>query len=317
MTTNSQESGSLSLADAVNALTEPLPDEGQQEIEAQEAEVDTDAEPIEADSEAQADDEVEVEDSEAEEEAEEQIEEPKFTVKVDGQEVEVTREELLNGYSRSQDYTRKTQALAEQRKAFEAEAQAVQAERQQYAQVLAKLTQQLQAGVEREPDWDALRQQDPIEYSLQWTEWQRKQMRLQAAQAEQARVAQLQAQEQQQRLQQHLAREREALESLLPDIKDEKKAATVKAQIMEQGRKLGFKDEELAQAYDHRAILALHKAALYDAMMERAKATKPAPTKTVEPGRAATQSTVRQKVKQRFAQTGSIQDAARLVQLLG
>ena len=30
-----------------------------------------------------------------------------FTVKVDGQEVEVTQEELVNGYSRQQDYTRK------------------------------------------------------------------------------------------------------------------------------------------------------------------------------------------------------------------
>ncbi|MGH9963014.1 MAG: hypothetical protein ACREBC_38845, partial [Pyrinomonadaceae bacterium] len=39
-----------------------------------------------------------------------------YTVKVGGEEVQVTRDELLNGYSRTQDYTRKTQELAEQRK---------------------------------------------------------------------------------------------------------------------------------------------------------------------------------------------------------
>lgn len=41
-----------------------------------------------------------------------------FTVKVDGQDIEVSRDELLNGYSRHQDYTRKTQALAADREKF-------------------------------------------------------------------------------------------------------------------------------------------------------------------------------------------------------
>lgn len=39
-----------------------------------------------------------------------------FTVKVDGNDVEVTLDELRNGYSRQQDYTRKTQELADHRK---------------------------------------------------------------------------------------------------------------------------------------------------------------------------------------------------------
>jgi hypothetical protein len=36
-------------------------------------------------------------------------EEPKFKVKVDGEEIEVTQEELLRGYMRQKDYTQKTQ----------------------------------------------------------------------------------------------------------------------------------------------------------------------------------------------------------------
>ena len=46
-------------------------------------------------------------------------EEPKYRVKVDGEEIEVTQEELLRGYMRQRDYTQKTQQLAEQRRQFE------------------------------------------------------------------------------------------------------------------------------------------------------------------------------------------------------
>lgn len=56
----------------------------------------------------------------SEEESEEETEEePKYKVKVDGQEVEVTQEELLRGYMRQSDYTRKTQALANERQRYE------------------------------------------------------------------------------------------------------------------------------------------------------------------------------------------------------
>ena len=58
----------------------------------------------------------EVDNSEASEEV---IEEPageSYTVKVDGEESEVTLEELQDGYQRQADYTRKTQELADERK---------------------------------------------------------------------------------------------------------------------------------------------------------------------------------------------------------
>lgn len=44
------------------------------------------------------------------------IEGEKYTVKVDGSEVEVSLDELRNGYQRQQDYTKKTQEVAEMRK---------------------------------------------------------------------------------------------------------------------------------------------------------------------------------------------------------
>ena len=68
----------------------------------------------------------------------EQSDEPKYKVKVDGQEVEVTQEELLRGYMRQSDYTRKTQQLANQRQQIEqfyAQRQMPQQYQQQQPQV--------------------------------------------------------------------------------------------------------------------------------------------------------------------------------------
>ena len=52
----------------------------------------------------------------------EQVSEPRtYTVKIDGRDTEVTEDELLSGYSRQADYTRKSQVLAEQRKKMDEE----------------------------------------------------------------------------------------------------------------------------------------------------------------------------------------------------
>lgn len=59
------------------------------------------------------------EQDEGNEEPVETDEEPTFKVKIDGEDKELTQEELVRGYLRQADYTRKTQALAEERKRLE------------------------------------------------------------------------------------------------------------------------------------------------------------------------------------------------------
>jgi hypothetical protein len=54
-----------------------------------------------------------------------------YKVKVDGEEVEVPLDELMNGYSRTQKFTKTMMTLAEQRKAFEAEVSAAKTREQQ------------------------------------------------------------------------------------------------------------------------------------------------------------------------------------------
>lgn len=71
------------------------------------------------DSESKAQEEEQPTETEEDTHEEETDEEPKYTVKVDGEEIEVTQDELLRGYMRQRDYTQKTQQLAEQRRQFE------------------------------------------------------------------------------------------------------------------------------------------------------------------------------------------------------
>ena len=99
---------------------------------------------------------------------------PSYTVKVDGEEVEVNLDELRNGYQRQADYTRKSQSLAEQRKAYEANLQAVQQEREQYAQVLGNMAQNQNLELQRfeNVNWAELKDTDPMEYMEKRLEYQ-------------------------------------------------------------------------------------------------------------------------------------------------
>ena len=266
-------------------------------------------------------DETTEEQSELDEETEEE-EKPTevYTVKVDGKEIDVTLDELQKGYSRTQDYTRKTQQIAETRKAVEAEASAIRAEREQYAQLLGALKQQLES-TEAPVDMDRLYNEDPIEWVRQSEVMRQKQDKLAAIQSEQQRLSQLTAQQRAQEMQAHLATQQEALIQAVPEWKDSKKAQAEKALLVEFGKKIGFSDDELKNVYDHRAVIALRKAALYDQMMSKRGQIKPVvnngprPAKPSAAGRVST-TTESTRAKQRLAKSGRVNDAASAIELL-
>ena len=118
----------------------------------------------------------EEEEPEGEEESEEtDVEEGEelYTVKVDGTEREVSLNELLNGYSRQSDYTKKTQQLSQERQQmgqlqqqWQQEMIAAQTERQQYIDALGQVVNQSMTGLEEYAniDWETLKEDDPIAY---------------------------------------------------------------------------------------------------------------------------------------------------------
>jgi hypothetical protein len=300
----------LDAQEGVDTGAEAQPEEEQSESESEEVEG---AEP--QDEALESSEEVEANEEESEEEA---PRDEKFIVKVDGKEIEVPKEELIRGYQREADYTRKTQKLAEERKFVESEFQQVRAERETYAQVLGQLQQKLQEFEPQEPDWNRLEVEDPTEYARQWTSHQRRQQQKFAVQAEQMRLNQLREVEMQKQINTVLAAETAVLKEKIPEWNSPEKAKAEGKALLEYGQQLGFSQQELNTITDSRALLALHKAWKYDQMMSKrpefqAKIKK-AP-RMVTPGSAgsvSSKSSDLNNAKKRLAQTGSVRDAASL-----
>jgi hypothetical protein len=234
-----------------------------------------------------------------------------YKVKIDGSELEVPEDELLKGYSRTADYTRKTQKLSEERKALESEAYAVKAEREEYSKTLTALKAQLQSV--SEPDWTSLADQDPIEFVKQKELSRDRKEKLQALEQEQHRVANLQSQEQQRAFQTFVMDEQAKLAHAIPEWSDATTAKTEKEKIAAFAASLGYSEADIAQIYDHRAVVALRKAALYDEMMSKAKSqtekVKDSP-KTVIPGNPMSASRAKEydKYKGQLASSGKEKD---------
>ena len=300
----------LDSQEGVDTGAEAQPEEEQSESESEEVEG---AEP--QDEALESSEEVEGDEEESEEEA---PRDEKFIVKVDGKEIEVPKEELIRGYQREADYTRKTQKLAEERKLVESEFQQVRGEREQYAQVLGQLQQKLQEFEPQEPDWNRLEVEDPTEYARQWTSHQRRQQQRYAVQAEQARLQQLYQAESQKQIQNVLAQETARLKEKIPEWSSPEKAKAEGKALLEYGQNLGFTEQELNGISDSRALLALHKAWKYDQMMSKrpefqAKIKKaPKMVSSGSAGSVSSKSSDINNAKKRLAQTGSVRDAASL-----
>ena len=314
--------GPMNMAEAADALAGMLPDEGQEESsEAQLPEEGAAGDEELLDDADASSDETDPEQSEEEGDPEEEEQPQVFTVKVDGKEVEVTLEELQKGYSRTQDYTRKTQQIAEARKQTDAELQEVRAEREQYAQLLGALQAQVQQAAQPNIDWDRLYNEDPIEWVRQREVMRENQEKAAAIQSEQQRLAQLSQQEQTQHRQMLLAQEQEALVAAIPEWKDAKKAQAEKAMLVQFGQKVGFTPDELKSVIDHRAVVMLRKAALYDQMMSKRGNIRPAVNngpKPAKPGAAGRMdnTTDSRRSQQRLAKTGRVNDAASAIEHL-
>lgn len=302
--TNPQGSESLNVNEAASAFMGLMGDS--EEAEQGQSEEQTE--------ELQASDEAEAEYSE---ETEEEAPKPKYKVKAAGEEIEVDEDELIKGYQQGVDYTKKSQALAEQRKAVEAERihlEQVKQERQAYAQKLQALdsflTQQ-NKGV----DLDVLKETDPIGYAVAVAEQNQREKQLAVVRQEQQRIAQQQQAEQQASLQNHLRQESEKLVSLIPELATPQGDA-VRKQIRDYAKSVGWTDQELSSVYDSRAVVSLYKAMKYEQLQkskpEVTKKLQSAP-KMLKSGTSAppTKSSQDKQVMQRLRETGKVTDAAK------
>ncbi len=273
----------------------------------------------------------EEEEGQAEEETEEEVaeeeeyevvaeEDLKYTVKVDGEELEVGIDELKNGYQRQADYTRKSQALAEQRKETEqiqSERQKLEQERQMYANGLQMLQEQQNAKLQEfnSTDWEALKNEDPYQYMLKKDEYRDAQEKVQNVQQQQVIIQQERAEEAQKARAHFVQQEYARLVQALPEWND--KESTVKKDVQEYAKSVGFLPEEINQLADHRSVLVIKKAMEYDKLTTKVapkkKAVKKVP-KVQKSGRGNSKEDVAveaiKKKRARLQKSGKQQDAA-------
>ena len=274
----------------------------------------------ESEEEGQAEEETEEEVSEEEEYDVVAEEDLKYTIKVDGEELEVGIDELKNGYQRQADYTRKSQALAEQRKeteAIQSERQRLEQERQMYANGLQMLQEQQSSKLQEfeGTDWTALKEEDPYQYMLKKDEYRDAQEKAQNVAQQQVLIQQEQAEEAQKARSHFVQQEYSRLVDALPEWND--KESTIKKDVQEYAVSVGFRPEEINQLADHRSVLVIKKAMEYDKLTKKVapkkKAVKKVP-KVQKSGRGNSNEDIAaeaiKKKRTRLQKSGKQQDAA-------
>lgn len=238
-----------------------------------------------------------------------------FELTIDGRSQRVSRAELIQGYLRQTDYSRKTQETAEQhRKAQETYTQFEQATRALNAKLAQYVTE---AGREFEQpvDWVALAKQDPLGY-------QEKRARFEAlkdAQAEQARLGQLRQAQEAQRAEGLYRSGMEVLNRAVPGWRDPATRTKLQEDIRTYAKQAGYTDEELAAPIlDPRQLIVLHDAMNYRRMAGR-KVTPSAPD-AARPARGETPRPAtpqrQQEARRIFDDKPSMRNAQQLVKTL-
>ena len=275
-------------------------------------------------------DESEEEESEEEESEEDEVEEEPdvYAVKVDGEELEVSLDELVQGYSRHSDYTRKTQELASQRdnmaqmqQQWASEISQAQAERQQYMEAIGQFVQQSMVGLEQyaSVDWESLREEDPIAFVTKKEEFRDAQERVRQAQAQQGVEAEKQKQEFAKIKQMALQEEHKKLVAAVPEWNEPEKRGELAKELSSYALSQGFKQEELQELIDHRSLIVLMKAQKYDALQNsdvKAKKIKNKP-KVIRAGKGTNKKADTAKAKRiasmkRLKESGHVDDSVAL-----
>ena len=278
MSVDSQESNqNLSILEATNevlkATQEVEPNETQEvaeeNTETQETEEQTETEQTELNAEtSEVEEEAEAQEEPTDEvEEETEAEEPTFSVKVDGEVVEVTLDELKRGYSGEKTFHKRMNKVHQERQAVEQEAKNYRETRDQYAQGLAQVKQLLQR---QEPNWNKLKSEmSPEQYATAVADYQVQQSNLKKIEEQEKQIQQEQQREATITWQNYVQGEAKLLLDKYPDWNKEKQN-----QVVEYARNLGFSDEEIGGAADHRMIQAIYEASRFAKIKEKTPEVK-------------------------------------------
>lgn len=195
-------------------------------------------------------------------------------------------DEVVKGYSRESDYQRKTQAVAEERRAIEAQKAETEKVKADYAQRLEYLLSQIP---QDDPPDQSLIDEDPVEYTRQRSAWEDRQRQRQQWVSEQQRLQREQMERHQEEQKTYLANQEKALVEKWPELgqdipKGRQMIADVKNGLRDQ---YGYSEDELNMLMDHRAILIAKDALAYrqqQSASKKVQAKLKAKPKVAKPG---------------------------------
>lgn len=299
----SQDSSEQDVIDRLTTLLESDLDEP--EVEEQSDQEADEADIVEAEFEEAPEEETEEAEEVDEDPTDEaDAEESEAMFEVDGE--SLSAEELKLGYLRQSDYTKKTQAVAEQRKAFEAQSEQAEA-------TMNALMSAAGADLSRfqNVDWEKAAIDNPDQYRQAKAAYEQAQSTYNLIKA-QADQFQTQQQQQTEAAQKEAAKESlTVLKTNIPNWNND-----LYYKIGEYAQGLGVSGEEFNKVSDHRLITALWKAMQFDQAKQvtAKKKAKSSPTKTLSGSKAdstkAVESESARKTRERLRKTGSVDDAA-------
>lgn len=301
---------------AAEEVREDTPEEEEEEVtEVTESEASDIEDEEESEEDAQA--------TSQEDEADDEEELKYYNVKLDGEEFEVTLDELRNGYQRQKDYTKKTQALAETRKATQAKQEELDKLHETFMHQATLANELLNRDLKafEKVDWEKLKTEDPVAFMQQKIELQEVQERQKELIAQAAQAVQFQNKTKQEAQQKAVQEEQSRITEAFPEWHSEDKRNEHQIKIADFARKHGFTDEELATVYQARDLVILDKAMKYDELQSNRKTAikkkRPPVRKIVKPGVKKPKGESRRKRvtarKEQLRKSGSLRDAAALM----
>ena len=308
-----QEQTVQGAAEKISGLLNPKQEKQETESKAEPSETPVKQEAPESQPESEGTKEQVTENTETTEETQTELEEPELhRVKVSGQELEVTLDELKAGYSRDSDYRQKTHTLGLEKRDLETQKNSF---RQSYDTRLSELndliatadaTVRQQQGSE---DLQKLYDEDPtaaskLDYQLRQQNRQLEEVRSKAKEAQQSQYNEF------------LNTQRELAATKIPEFADPNKTDTFKVNMRNSLRNYGFNDSEIGSLADHRFLMVAKDAMSYQNLKDKkpivqkkvANAPRVVKSGVAKSNTSSGREQIRQKIG-KLAKTGHIKDA--------
>ena len=253
------------------------------------------------------------ENTEIKEETQTELEEPELhRVKVSGQELEVTLDELKAGYSRDSDYRQKTHTLGLEKKDLEAQKQSL---RQSYDTRLSELNEMITTAdsfvrqQQGSKDLQKLYDEDPtsaakLDYQLRQQNRQIEEMKSKAQEAYTKQYNE------------YLDIQKQLAAAKIPEYSDPNKADQFRTNMRTTLRGYGFNDTEIGNLADHRFLMVIKDAMSYKSVKDKkpiaqkkvANAPKVVKAGVAKSGPSSGREEIRNKIN-RLKKTGHLREA--------